>query len=112
MSPIRSQLKRQLGPEERAYIYQMLNEFSYFFLSDSNALVDIKKVGRSYVVNFHLTGSGASLSSEGISKDLYKAVNKAQKNILANLHSMQQEATSEEERQAEIIWHKAGRFVQ
>ena len=112
MNPIKSQLKRDLGPEERAYIYQKINEFSSFFTPDSHALVHIKKESGSYVVNFQLTGPGASLLSEGVSRDLYSAVNKAQEDILSHIRSIQQEATSEEERQAEIIWHKNGGYIQ
>ena len=112
MNPIKSQLKRDLGPEERAYIYQKINEFSSFFAPDSHALVHIKRESGSYVVSFELTGSGARLCSEGVSRNLYRAVNKAQEDILLSLHSIQQEATSEEERDAEIIWHKNGRYIQ
>ena len=112
MSQIYSQFQTALKPEERAYIHQQLDEFVPFCMPDSHALVKVQKKDRSYVVTLRLTGSGSHISSKGTSKNFYKAVLRAKEQVLGHLQSVQQEATSEEERMAELLWHKNSYLIQ
>lgn len=95
-----------LRPEQRAYIYQQINEFTPFFLPDSDVEVRVQRnsddKGKPFSVVFVLTGGGGFIQSEGRDANIYEAVKKAKNAMLAHLYSVQQKVTSSDEREEEI----------
>ncbi|RME17654.1 MAG: hypothetical protein D6797_02095 [Bdellovibrio sp.] len=95
-----------LQPDQRAYIYQQINEFTPFFLPDSGIEVLVAKDKENkenpYSVTFVLTGGGTFVQSEGRASNIYEAVKEAKNKLLSHLHAIQQDVVSSDEREREI----------
>lgn len=96
-----------LQNDVKAYIYQQINEFTPYFLPDSNVAVAVKKKEsksgtKNFVVTMVLTGGGTYVEAAGNDEDLFAATRKAKEDLLKHLESIHKRLVSEHDRDSLI----------
>lgn len=110
---------RNLDPEVRSYIYQMLVDFEPFTTpstmvavaakdplaliyesdEDFGPIEDVRKLWR---ISISLSEDGASIEEEGVDVDIYSALRKAKDKLLLQLTEIQDNVLSQADRTAQI----------
>lgn len=110
---------RNLDPEVRSYIYQMLVDFEPYTTPETTVAVaakdplglvqevdedftnveDLRKLWR---ISISLTEDGTSIEEEGVDADIYSALRKAKEKLLLQLSEIQDSVLSQADRTAQI----------
>lgn len=110
---------RNLDPEVRSYIYQMLVDFEPFTTPETMVAVaakdplglihetdedfgDVEDIRKLWRISISLTEDGASIEEEGVDADIYSALRKAKEKLMSQLSEIQDNILSQADRTEQI----------
>lgn len=89
---------KQLNAEERAFVYQQIQEFQPYLLPDSEVFFKIlssEENNKEVEVELTLTGGGGYVTAKASGKDLFEATHGAKESLLEHFVNMIQSMTKE-----------------
>ncbi|MCH2534993.1 MAG: hypothetical protein MK008_11175 [Bdellovibrionales bacterium] len=105
---------KQLNAEERAFVYQQIQEFQPYLLPDSEVYFKVIPTGENndeVEVEFTLTGGGGHITAKASGKDLYEATNGAKESLLEHFVNMIQSMTKDADLNAEMQMAQSQKYL-
>lgn len=105
---------KQLNAEERAFVYQQINEFQPYLLPDSQVFFKVNPSddgNEDIEVEFTLTGGGGYITAKASGKNLFEATHGAKESLLEHFVNVMQTMTKEKLSNADMELLKKQKYL-